>query len=238
MDYYSKKFEVDIHDVDFNGIARTSALMRMIQAAAQSQLTDNHLSYDELKENRRAFILSRIKMEFTSEVRAYEHLTGVTFPCHSRGYSFLRCYKLMREGEVIGRAVSIWALVDTESHALVKVNDFDLGLTTYDPLDYSLTRITMPSELNEVGEYKVTYGCIDQNNHMNNTAYPDMYASFMDLDGKRIEEITINYQNEAPAGEVLKVWHAQIGDMHYFRTVREDGRTNTEAEMRVVSIGK
>ncbi len=236
MDYYTKEFEVDIHDVDYNGIARTSALMRIIQSTAQSQLTDNNLSYDTLKKRRRAFILSRIKMEFTEDIRAYEHLTGVSFPCHSHGYSFLRCYKLLRDGATVGRAVSVWALIDTDTRALVKVNDFELGLKTYDPLDYTISRFVMPKNLEEVGKFTVTYSDTDQNRHMNNTRYPDMYSNFLSLDGKRIEEIAINYQNEAPMGEVLTVYHAQEGDYHYFRTVREDGKTNSEAEIKVVSL--
>ena len=236
MEYYTKEFEFDVHDVDFNGVARTSALMRIIQTTAQSQLTDNNLSYDRLKSGKRAFILSRIKMEFTDEIRAYDRLTGVTFPCHSRGYSFLRCYKLLRGNKTVGRAASVWALIDTDTHALVKVNDFDLGLTTYDPLDYPLSRIVMPEGMTEVGKYEVTYANVDQNRHMNNTRYPDMYANFLNLEGKRIEEITINYINEAPAADILTVYHAEKDGMHYFRTVRSDGKVNTEAEVRTVDL--
>lgn len=236
MEYYTKEFEVDIHDVDFNGIARTSALMRTIQTTAQSQLTDNNLSFDNLREKKRAFILSKMKMEFTEDIRAYDKLVGVTFPCHSRGYSFLRCYKLIRNGVTVGRAVSVWALIDTDTRALVKVNDFDLGLTTYDPLDYTISRFVVPKTLEEVGKYTVLYSDTDQNRHMNNTRYPDMYSNFLSLDGKRIEEIAINYMNEAPMSETLTVYHAQEGDYHYFRTVREDGKVNSEAEIRVVPL--
>ena len=236
MQYYRKKIEVDVHDVDYNGVCRTSALMRYIQTAAQSQLTDNGMSYDQLKEMKRAFILSRIKMEFTATVRAYDQLTAISFPCDSRGYSFLRCYKLERGGETIGRAASIWALVDTDTRSLVKVNDFELGLETFSPLDLPLSRIIMPSEMTEVGKYAVTYGIIDQNRHMNNTTYPDMFSTFLPLENKRIAEITINYNNEAPAGELLTVFHGESNGYHYFKTVRADGKTNTEAEILLKDV--
>ena len=236
MEYYSKNISVDGHDVDFNGVARASALMRYIQTAAQDQLTDNGMSYDQLKEKKRAFILSRIKMEISDTVREYEPLVAVTFPCESRGYSFLRCYKLMRGGQTIGRAVSIWAMIDTESRALVKVNDFDLPLKKYEPLDMALTRITMPSEMREVGKYTVSYGMLDRNRHMNNTRYPDVYATFMPMDGMRIAEITINYSNEAPEGDILTVYRGEANGYYYFRTVRADGKTNSEAEIRLESI--
>ena len=41
MEKFRKNLTVDIHDVDYNGVARASALMRYIQSAAQSQLTEN-----------------------------------------------------------------------------------------------------------------------------------------------------------------------------------------------------
>ena len=45
---YSYELIADIHDMDFNGVAKTSAVLRYIQTAAQNQLTENGLSYDNL----------------------------------------------------------------------------------------------------------------------------------------------------------------------------------------------
>lgn len=236
MQYYRKNLEVDIHDVDFNGIARTSALMRYIQGAAQSQLTDNGLSYEALKERSRAFILSKIKMEFTEPVRAYERLCALTFPCESRGYSFLRCYGLEKDGKTIGRAVSVWALIDTDTRSLVKVSDFELGLATYSPLDMALTRIAHPSEMIQVGTYKVLYGAIDQNRHMNNTVYPDMFSAFLPLENKRIKTISISYLAEAAAEDTLTVLRGYQNGLYYFRTLRSDGKINAEAEIELCDI--
>ncbi len=236
MKYYGKKLTVDVHDVDFNGIARASMLMRYIQSSAQSQLTDNGMSYDELKSKNRAFILSRIKLEFTKPVRSDDELLAETFPCESRGFTFLRCYRLLKGSEVIGRAVSAWALVNTENHSLVKVNDFELGLNTYTPLDMPLSRTVIPKELTLCGSYFVSYTDVDQNRHMNNTRYPDLYSNFLPLEGKRIESITISYINEAPANDTLQVYSACVGGVYYFRTVRSDGKINTEAEIHLTSI--
>lgn len=236
MQDYRTNIKVDIHDVDFNGVARASSLMRYIQAAAQSQLTENGMSYDNLKERHRAFILSKIKIEFSDTVRAYEPLTAITFPCESRGYSFLRCYKLKRDGLTVARAVSVWALIDTETRSLVKVNDFDLGLVTYDALDIPLSRIVIPKSIETVGTYKVNYDDTDQNRHMNNTKYPDLYSDFLPLENKRIASMTISYFDEAPIGEVLTVQKCEYDDAYYLRTVRSDGKINSEAEIRLIEI--
>ena len=236
MQDFRTNITVDIHDVDYNGVCRASALMKYIQGAAQSQLTERGMSYDKLREKKRAFILSRIKIEFTETVRAYEPLTAITFPCNSRGYSFLRCYKLKRDGITIGRAVSAWALIDTDTHGLVRVNDFDLGLETYDPLDMPMPRIVIPADVCEVGKYNVTYADTDQNRHMNNTRYPDMYSNFLPLDKKRIESITISYLNEASIGDTLTVQRAFQNGMYYFRTISRNGKINTEAEIKLTDI--
>ena len=235
--YYEKQIEVDVHDVDFNGIARTSSLMRYIQSTAQSQLCDNGMSYDQLKERKRAFILSRIKLDFTESVKAYDRLVATTFPCESRGFSFLRCYALSKAGRTIGRAVSVWALIDTETHGLVKVSDFELGLTTHEPHELAINRFAMPSKMINVGTYTVNYGDLDQNCHMNNTRYPDMYSNFLPLKDKRIKTISINYAIEAPAGERLTVERCEVdANLFYFRTLRSDGKVNTEAEIILTDI--
>jgi len=233
---YRMQTEVNVHDVDYNGVAKTSSIMRYIQTAAQSQLTEGGMSYDNLKKNNRAFILSRVKLEVLKPLRAGTPLTAITYPCESRGYSFLRCYELESDGEVVARAISIWALIDTESHALVRVNDFELGLPILPPNELVLRAMKLPSTLTDIGGYGVHYGDVDQNRHMNNTKYPDMYSNFLPLQGKMIRSITINYSNEAQIGEKLRVQRAEEGGLYYFRTVRSDGKVNSEAQIELCDI--
>jgi len=235
--YFKTDITVDIHDVDFNGVAKLSSLMQYIQSAAQTQLTVNGMSYDELRRMNRAFILSKIKMEFTETVCAYDRVVATTYPCESRGYSFLRCYTLEKEGRTIGRAVSVWALLDTETRSLIRVNNFELGLVTHEPHDLSLSRFTLPTELIDIGSYHVNYADADQNRHMNNTHYPDMYSNYLPLEGKRIKTISINYANEAPMGEKLRIQRGISDDgIYYFRTIRRDGKVNTESEIILTDI--
>ncbi len=236
MDFYRMKTCVDIHDVDYNGIAKTSSILKYIQSAAQAQLNDNGMSYDRLKENSRAFLLSRLKMEVLRPIRAYTPLTAITYPCESRGYSFLRCYALECDGETVARAMSVWALIDTSTHALVRVNDFNLGLPTLPPNELVLGAMKMPSSLIDVGGYGVHYGDVDQNRHMNNTKYPDMYSNFLPLGNKMIRSIAINYSNEAEIGDKLRVQRAEEGGFFYFRTVRSDGKVNSEAQIELCDI--
>ena len=233
---YSIITSVNVHDVDYNGVAKASAVLKYLQTAADSQLNDNGMSYLQLRDMGRAFLLSRLKLEINEPIREGEPLRAITFPCESRGYSFLRCYALERDGITVARAVSLWALLDTNSHSLVRVNDFDLNLPLLPPLSLEMQRLRLPDVMTEVGNYGVHYGDVDRNMHMNNTKYPNMYSNFLPLDGKRIRSVTINYSNEAKMGERLKVLRAESEGLYYFRTVRADGRVNSEAEIELCEI--
>ncbi len=234
-DFRIKTF-VDVHDVDYNGIAKTSSIMKYLQTAAQDQLTAGGMSYDELKDMNKAFVLSRFKLEVTRPIYAYAPLTAITFPSESRGHGFVRCYGLMQDDITVARAISVWGLIDTETRSLVPVNEFELGLTLLPPVDMRFEHFKLPSTLVDIGGYGVHYGDVDRNRHMNNTKYPDMYSSFLPLDGKMISSISINYVNEAEIGEKLRVQRAYEDGVYYFRTVRGDGKVNSGAKIELADI--
>ena len=94
----------------------------------------------------------------------------------------------------------------------------------------------MPSALVDIGGYGVHYGDVDQNMHMNNTKYPDMYSNFLPLGGKMIKSITISYLGEAQIGDKLRIQRAEDGGYYYFRTVRSDGKVNSEARIELCDI--
>lgn len=234
---FKKEIEVDVHDIDFNGVCRASSLMKYIQSAAQTQLTENGMSYDNLKDMHRAFILSRIQLEFYAPVYSYDKIEAHTFPCISRGYSFIRCYGLYRGGEVIGRAISVWALIDTEKRSLVKVSDFDLNLPTYEQWDnIAINPVRLPSTMQKIGTYTVTYADLDRNKHVNNTKYADIFSNFLPLDNKRIDSMSINYINEAKYNDTLDVHLDESDGYYYIRTVLPDGKINAEAVIHLCRI--
>ena len=230
---------VDVHDLDYNGVARASSILKYLQTSAERQLTDGGMSYDRLyNEHKRAFLLSRVRLDIRKPLYAFAPYRAITYACESRGFTFLRCYRLESRGETVAEAISVWGLINTETHALVRVNDFELGLETAAAPDLLPTRFKLPSILRDVGGYGVHYGDLDQNRHMNNTRYPDMYANFLDMRGKMISSITISYQTEAAIGERMRIEHAENGGEHYFRALRGDGKVNSEARIILSDIDR
>jgi acyl-ACP thioesterase len=145
-------------------------------------------------------------------------------------------FEIKRNGETVAEGASNWALVHIEDKRLIPQGEIDLShFPTDEPLktEHSL-RIRIPSALplSLVGEYTVKYSDIELNGHMNNTNYPGLICDHIPgIDKIRITSMGISFPNEAKYGEVLKVYLGRVDNKYFFRTIREDGKINIEAEI-------
>ena len=71
---------------------------------------------------------------------------------------------------------------------------------------------------------------------MNNTKYPDLYCNSIDMRRRWVSGISISFLNEAPIGETLDVYLAEESGYLFFKTIRSDGKTNTEAFMKLEGL--
>ena len=238
---WSGEYTVNANDVDANRIVTVSHILRYMQDAANWQMETDGLSYDELFVNRcLAFVLSKIKLSLYAPIFSHQKLTVESCACPSRGMTFQRCYRILREGMIVAEAISGWALLGVQDKKLHRVSEFGDLYGTDVPLEIDLpVRLKIPEEvqMSLVGERTVEYADIDMNGHMNNTRYPDMLCSYLDsMVGKRVISMTLHFQSEAPYGETLRVYRGVSDGTYYLRTVRENGNTNVEAEILVEDI--
>ncbi len=237
---FSHDFTVNSHACDKNSIVRPGAVMTFLQEAANIQLRTYGPTYDELLAVGRAFVLSRIEVLIHEPIFGYENLTAETWAAPSAGFSFFRHHRLLREGHIITEATSVWALIDIATKRPFRVTEYHPNFTE-EPLPAGAEpgRLRLPhGEMEYAGKYTVRYADIDVNGHMNNTVYPDMLCGFLDLDRRRVSRLSINYFNEAPFGEQLSVYRipAEEDGAFYFRSLRNDGKTNIEALLLTESI--
>lgn len=233
---WSENIKVKFHETDQNEVASVSQTFKYIQEAAMCQLNEQHPSYKELLEQGKAFILSSIRLEMSAPIYAYDEIIARSWACPSRGLNFLRSYEIERDGEIICEAVSSWALVSINDKRLLPVEDIDTSAYYTDEVVQTErpVRVRIPSALpmSLVGEYTVQRSDIDMNNHVNNTNYPRIICDKIPNANKiRIKSIGIHFANEAVLDETLKIYMSSIDDRIYFRTIKEDGKTNIDAEL-------
>lgn len=235
---YSGEYRVNANDMDANNIVSASGILRFMQDAAFSQMETDGLSYGTLVEKHGvAFILSKIRMFLYAPLYSHDRIIGESWACPSHGATFLRCYRILRGNERIAEAVSAWALVGVADKRLHRVGEIAMPFGEEAPIALdSPSRMKIPSELplSLVGERTVAYEDIDSNGHMNNTKYPDMLCGFIgDMHSSRVASLHLHFQHEAPLGATIRVYHGEMDGIHYLRTIREDGGTNVEAEIRL-----
>ena len=238
---WTESFRVSAQDVDLNRVASASAIMRFMQDTANYHMEGAGPSYDELFDSGRAFVIARFAMSCSAPLHSHDAITVETWAAPSRAASFNRCYRILRGGETVAEATSVWALVDAASGTLVRVEECGIDYGEEDAIEPDAPirfRIPAGAALCEVGSHAVTYADVDVNRHMNNTKYADMLLSHLPaadgacaLDGVRVRSFSIAYAAEAPLGAELSILHAEADGAHYFRTVRADGAVNVEARV-------
>jgi len=233
---HKERYKVKWHDTDASRRVRPSEFLEYMQETANLQFVSHGRNLDGERDNDGiAFILSKMCVDIHAPLFAYEEIEVETFTCDSRGFSFNRCFRILRGEEVVAEALSVWALINIKTGKLIRADEYDVGfenepmLTVNSPL-----RIKMPpaDAFCEVGERKIVYSDIDYNMHMNNTRYPNMLCDFMDIeDTARICGISLSYLREAALGDTLKVLRAKWDGRYFFKTLGEDGKVCLEAEV-------
>ena len=235
---YTEKYKTMWHDTDASRKVRPSELLVYMQETANRQFVNAGRDLDTERDTGGVgFILSKIALDLHKPLYAYEDIEVETFTCDSRGFSFNRGFRILKEGEEIARAASVWALVDIKEGKLIKVNDYSVGFENEPiPETVSPMRIKMPpaESFLSVGKRRIVYSDIDYNMHMNNTRYPNMLCDFMELaDTDRIAGMTLSYLHEAALGDELEVLSAKTEDNYFFKTVGKDGKVCLEAMVRL-----
>ena len=236
---WTELYTVDSHGVDFNGVARTSTLMHFMQECACAHITACGSSAKALRASGRAFLLSRFSAGFYEAVKPYTTLAVETWACESRGFSFNRCYRVLNGERVVAEASSVWALVDIESRRPIRVSDFETDLGCDKMLTLELpTRICSPKTecMRLRDEHTVSYRELDENLHMNNTYYSDMLCDTLDMRGKRIYKMSINFLNEAKHHDCLNIYACEQKEDLFFKSIRSDGKINIEAQITLGEI--
>lgn len=236
---FTKHYQVKWHDTDANREVRPSQILMYMQETANLQLQFHGIPLDDLRDKHGlGFILSRISVRIYEPLYAHDEIDVQTWICDSRGFSFNRCFCILKNEKIVAEAYSVWALIDIRDRRLLKVNEFEFGFVGDEPLQVDLPRrVHFPPMLpiEDAGERTIRYCDIDYNGHMNNTRYPDMLCDFVpDVFSKRVTGFTLSYLHEATFGHTLKIQRVKNQDGYWFRTTDSDGTVCLEAYLQTV----
>lgn len=244
---YTKNFYVSSHDVDVNNHIKPSSLQRFMMEAAMNQMKDRKPTYGELFLKNQALILTRVTIEVFQQIEQYTEIEVQTWNCPAKGVTFVRCFEVYCEGQLMARAQTVWGVTNPQTGKLWKSGDVDFSnYESEEELDMTMpTRFRFPKDLEfvPVGSKRVRYGEVDMNMHMNNTYYVDVLWDYIpEILSKEVTSISLRYHAEAPLGSELEIAMAKLAepvpqdedaeDMYCFKST-VGGELNIEAMIGV-----
>lgn len=237
--YESRSYELDRHDALI-----PTYLIQYLQETADHQIHDTDKDYAEIyREDRKAFIVSRMSVQVYQPVHKYAKLDCNTWIVPAKAANFPRAYELFSNGKPIASAYSNWALVDVDTKKLVLQSEYD---TSSYPIDAAPeldipTRFRLPKEITWItaGQVPVTLSLTDINGHMNNARYYNyLYDAIPNAEDYFITSMNVRFVHEAPLGAMLTIHRSDAMEpgkldpnadqIMYFKT-EADGTDNVHA---------
>lgn len=197
------------------------------------------IGLNDLAPQHRFWLTVRSKARFFRMPALSEKVTLATWPEHPDSRKCNRDYLLRSGDEILVAGKTEWAVIDTATGRLVKVDSIypedlvildDLSL----PDSYSVfTNDMTGSEL--LGTYTVNSNDIDLGGHMNNVAYIRAFPSLFSAEawtGLRITEMEMWYRSQCYENDVFSIYQKDLGSAREVYYVKDDG--NVAFQLRYV----
>lgn len=241
---YTQDFLVDSRDVDLTGYARPSAVLGYLQEMATVAAGKLHVSGPETRAKYNCFwMIVRMWVKLDEPLRWNDTFTIHTWHRGAKGASSYRDFDIIRDGKVIGEAVSTWVLADCDDFSLLRLDKLEEFHTTDGGelcKSIKLHRVKLPAELPGEELRPMRYSDTDINSHVNNARYADFACDALHmedkLDGKFIREFQLSYASQCMAGETVTLQTAVEGDSCWARGVGADGKERFESVFHLAPL--
>lgn len=223
MKVFQKEVTIRAVDADFMGTWRPSALLECMQESAGEHCTHLGISRDVLLPSGLVWIITRGEVVMDRYPVIGETVTVETTPMPVRRWFFPRYYVFRdSEGKEIGKAGSIWALLDINTRHMVRPDIVlqrlpdNSDLTA--PMGFPATVQDVDGDIEEMLRVP-QYTDLDVNLHVNNTKYIDWCCNALGIDTMRentLSHFSVNYNQEIrPGEEVRTVLHRSGSTFSY-----------------------
>ena len=237
---YRHTARVDSRDVDGFGRCRPSALLGHLQQAATLAAEEIGAGRKNLMDGYGAFwMLARLWYELDRPLTYGQELSIHTWHRGGRGASSYRDFDLYADGNYIGQAVSVWALVELEGRKMMRIADVP-GLEADHGGEHSktitLTKLRMPDQMHSVERRLMHYSDTDINAHVNNNRYADFACDALQahtMPHAYVRQMQLGYTAECRPGEVIDLLVGGAGEERFVRGVDENGKTRFDVALKL-----
>lgn len=216
---YKEELTLLTSHCDLTGQWRPSAILETMQETAGIHAELLGIGRRALLQKGVVFILSRIEVVMDHYPKIGDVVTVETFPMPVRRWFFPRYFIFKNaQGEEIGRAGTLWALLDVETRKMARPD----GVASLMPDNSDLLApLGLPATVAEVSGTLETatqtpvYTDLDINRHVNNTKYMDWCCNALGIhtmEHRCLARFDLNYNLEVVPGQEIRTELRRLGD--------------------------
>ena len=230
MDLLSKigsyNFLVEPFHCDFSNHIFIGHLGNHLLNAADFHSNERGYGMDYLNSVHKTWVLSRFVIEMNEMPEAYERITVDTWVENVMKFFTSRNYAVVsRDGaKAYAYGRSIWVMINIDTRQPTDIYSVHDGLiekyveTEKDCPIAPPARVVIGQDLELAREINIYYNDIDINGHLNSVKYIDHVLDLFDIDYYRthqLRRVDIAYVAEAHAGDVVRLYKAQVAEDEY-----------------------
>lgn len=225
-------FVAEPFHVDFTGRLTMGVLGNHLLNCAGFHATERGFGIAELNENHYTWVLSRLAIEMDKYPMQYENFSVQTWVENVYRLFTDRNFSIIdKDGNPIGYARSIWAMIDLESRKPADLLILHGGSIT----DYICEKecpIEKPGRIKvgnvePVYEYVAKYSDIDCNGHVNSIKYIEHILDLFEIDmfrNKSVHRFEMAYVAESYFGDKLTFYREQMSDNEFDIEVKKNDK--------------
>lgn len=217
MYFSSFYYDIDPQMVDINKNIKIPNLLTLLLNTAGRSSEEYHIGVDQLMEEGKAWVLSRLAIEMKEMPRHNERIRVDTWIETVERMFSLRNFQIVNHGNIIGEARSIFAVIDSNTRRPVNLMEEErfARLSTGVPVSIEEpVKIAAVSDGKEF-HYTTCYSDMDFNGHCNSARYLEWMLNALPIEeAKQLNatRIDINYMREVMPGTEVVVKYASLPD--------------------------
>ena len=202
------------YEADANKVMRPTAMLNLMQEAANKNATTLGFGYDEMIAMNNAWVISRVHLRFKRNPMWRDEVTLKTWHKGLVKLFYLRDFLLTdSNGEILAEATSSWLIIDLNTRRLVRNSDLSSSpekCTKEDAIAEPADKVVIPVDIEPelVRKHPITWSEIDPNGHVNNVNYAVWAIDAVkpeDIKERQLKELLINYDAEVMPGDIVKI---------------------------------
>jgi medium-chain acyl-[acyl-carrier-protein] hydrolase len=203
-------FPIRSYELDANGRLAVSALLNLMQEAANLNAGRLGLSMDDLAELGLGWVLNRLKINVSRWPGANETLHIDTYPTRMDRFAISRDFQLTdASGNAIGHATSTWLTFDLNTRQLASLPDY-IRQIKLDPnrvmAEKLPNKVVVEGEVIHSDEFRIRWHDLDANQHTNNAVYAQMLIDALPPAqyGYHLAELDLFFKAETFPGDAIR----------------------------------